>query len=416
MKTSFKLLTLSMLSLAFIGCSDDSKNPLAPEDLGPPNSVKVTNMGKVPLASDSTKMGIEVEVSWSASNDTNSDGFKGYNVYRDTDILPNDTTSSYLNQFKANSSVIPKGNSSYRDTLQISNAAFYYHVRSVNNEGISLASDNGTQPSTIYKLTAPDTVWVSNDFSVAPTLKVSWNESSDSNFADFDKYEIWKVSANSYNAAFNSDSIATFGIAVQSASSTSKDWKDSSSEISNGKVYYYAVVAKNTSGDIGSLGGFDVNAITVKGENKIIFEFANPTKESGFSFILGKAISMQSTMADSIDIYLGTANDAESDTELLLKNPELASITSNFSSSSIQLIGTDWDINRTPISGFSDTDVCVNGNVYAIKFKNNTDGSGTTHFVKLMITDMTQTSAGSAADGSITFQYGLQTIPGLPRF
>lgn len=415
MKTSFKLLTLSMLSLAFIGCSDDTENPLAPEDLGPPNSVTVTNMGKVPLASDSTKMGIEVEVSWSASNDTNSDGFKGYNVYRYMDVLPNDTTASYLSQFKANSEVIAKGTTTYRDTLQISNVAFYYHVRSVNDEGISLASDNGTQPSTMYKLSAPDTVWVSNDFSVAPTLKVAWNESSDSDFADFDKYEIWKVSADSYNAAFNADSVATFGTAVHSVAGTSSDWKDSSSEISEGKVYYYAVVAKNISGDIGSLGGFDVNALTVKGENKIVYEFANPTEKSGFSFVLGKAISMQHAMVDSIDIYLGTENDAASDAELWLKSPELVSTVNTFSASSLQLLGTDWDISRTPISGFSDTAICENGNVYSIKFKNNTDGSGSTHFVKLMITEMTQTSAGGA-EGSITFQYSLQTIPGLPRF
>ncbi len=414
MKTSFKLLTFSMLSLAFIGCSDDTENPLAPEDLGPPNGVTVTNIGKVPLASDSTKMGIEIEVSWSASNDTNSDGFKGYNVYRYMDVLPNDTTSTYLNQFKANSSVIAKGTTSYRDTLQISNAAFYYHVRSVNDEGISLASDNGTQPSTMYKLTAPDTVWVSNDFSTAPTLKVAWNESSDSDFADFSEYEIWRFESDSYNGAFNADSIATFGSVVKNISSAS-EWKDVSSNVSDGKAYYYAVVAKNTSGDIGSLGGFDVNALTVKGENKIVYEFANPTEKSGFSFLLAKAISMQGSMADSIDIYLGTANDAASDTELLLKSPELASTTTSFASSSIQMIGTDWDISRTPISGFQDTNVCANGNVYAIKFRNNTDGSGSTHFVKLMITEMTQTSAGGA-EGSITFQYGLQTIPGLPRF
>ncbi|KAA3604592.1 MAG: hypothetical protein DWQ06_03880 [Calditrichaeota bacterium] len=401
-----------MLSLAFIGCSDDTENPLAPEDLGPPNSVTVTNIGKVPLASDSTKMGIEIEVSWSASNDTNSDGFKGYNVYRYMDVLPNDTTASYLSQFKANSSVIAKGTTSYRDTLQISNANFYYHVRSVNDEGISLASDNGTQPSTIYKLTAPDTVWVSNDFGLSgKTLRVTWNESSDTDFADFKDYEIWRMESDNYRTNITADSVAANGSSVGFVSA-SMEFQDSGSTISEGKVYYYAVVARNTSNDIGTLGGFEFNATTLTGDNEIIYEFSSPLL-SGFSFVLGKEFSMMSSLADSIDIYLGTANDASSDTELLLKSPHLAG--GSFSSSSIYMIGDDWNVTTLNKLEFGNNAACENGKVYALEIKNNTDGSGSTHYVKLMITDMQQTAAGSA-EGRITFQYSLQPIPDLPRF
>lgn len=416
MKSFFRLGILVLSLAALVSCGDDEENPIDPSKLDPPNGVTLENLGKVTTANGS--IGFSVKVTWAASSDESSSGFKGYNVYRNEEPLPSDTTKTYLDGFKANASEIPKGTLTFTDTLLVSNTNYYYHVRSVNDDGISVASDNGTQPVATYHLMPPTNIQVSNTTDGnGKTLKVTWTASADADFTDCNKYQVWRLERTSYVAgSITVDSIAA-GTMVSELSKTSTEFTDDALTISAGKVYYYTVVSTNTSNDLGHLEGFEFNAIVTFGSNEIVFEAANPNTNSpsAFSFALGKAISLQAANKDSIDFYLGTENDTANDTVLKLKSPNLAA-SGNYADrvSGFQVLGADWNAVSTPVSGFSDSQDCSNNSVYSIKFTNKATGAGETHYVKFQITDLTSTATGTA--GTITFKYNLQSVPGLPRF
>ncbi|MCB9465848.1 MAG: hypothetical protein H6682_19310 [Candidatus Eisenbacteria bacterium] len=246
----------------------------------------------------------------------------------------------------------------------------------------------------------------------ADGVRLDWNLSSDESFDEMVGYNVYRDTAPM--SGLSAGELVDKKLNANTLAKGTAFYIDNTAVL--GTKYYYGVRSVRDNGNLSVSSNEIDTAIYQDGGLATVSEFASPSA-SGFSASLGRVFSFVAANADSIEFYLGTADDTGTGA-LLLKSPSTYSDQQPWNGrvAEFKLVESD-DSSTSTTSGWSSTIELgttagqIEDKYIAVKLPR--DFAGETHYGRLRIVEFQRTQPG---DRAVQINWRYQPIPAYARF